>query len=280
MENILAEGYGIMPNLVLFNKDLLDKEKLLYCLISSLCAEKWYSWATNEYFWDRLWFHKDTVSKYISNMRKMSLIFLEEVNNKRYITICKIDVDTKGGRRGELGGVDVESDPIYRMNSIIEKDKRIKKETSHIEEKTSTEKSKSKLSSSIRKGTKGIREVLVPPEKKYVDEVLWQKRWVDKLYEMLTLPTMKDYDLFILEDKENPRSFTKIVSLYEWMLAFFKEKYDGQIYKDADGKMVWSGIILNELDKFIAYYSEKKDEDILDLKARLRKWITNSLKYN
>ena len=276
---MLDQGYGIMPNSILFNKDLLDKEKLLYCLISSLCAEKWYSWATNEYLGDKLWFHKDTVSKYISNMKKMSLIFLEEVNNTRYITICKIDVDAKGGRRGELGGVDVDADPIYRMNSTIEKDK-VKEETSHIEEKDSTEKSKSKVSSSIRKRTKPIREILVPPEKKYIDNVLGQKRWVDKLYEMLTMANMKDYDLFVLDDKENPESFSKIVSLYEWMLAFFKEKYDGQIYKDADGKMVWSGIILNELDKFIAYYSEKKEEDILDLKARLRKWITNSLKYN
>ena len=90
---------------------------------------------------------------------------------------------------------------------------------------------------------------------------------------------MKDYDVLALENKEDPRSFTKIISLYEWLLAFFQEKYDGKIYKDENGKMIGSGIILNELDKFIAYYSEKKDEDILDIKARLRKWVTNSLKY-
>lgn len=105
------------------------------------------------------------------------------------------------------------------------------------------------------------------------------KRWVDKLYEILTLPTMKDYDVLKLADDKDPLSFTKIISLYEWLIAFFQEKYDGKIYKDENGKMVWSAIILNELDKFIAYYSEKKDEDILDIKARLRKWVTNSLKY-
>lgn len=150
---------------------------------------------------------------------------------------------------------------------------------SHIEEKNSTEKSKSKLSSSIRKGSKSIREIVVPPKKELVDQVLGQKRWVDKLYEIITLPNMKDYEVLALQDPDDELSFTKIVSLYEWMLAFFQEKYDGKIYKDDNGKMVGSGIILNELDKFIAYYSEKRDEDILDIKARLRKWITNSLKY-
>lgn len=153
------------------------------------------------------------------------------------------------------------------------------KGNSHIEEKNSTEKPKKKISSSIWKGTKPIREVVVPPDKRLIDAVLGQKRWVDKLYEILTLPTMKDYDVLKLADDKDSLSFTKIISLYEWLIAFFQEKYDGKIYKDENGKMVWSAIILNELDKFIAYYSEKKDEDILDIKARLRKWVTNSLKY-
>jgi len=275
---MLDQGYGIMPNSILFNKELSDKEKLLYCLISSLCASEWHSWATNQYLWEKLWLHKDNIWKYLSKMAKSWIIFLQDINNTRYITICKIDENAWGGRWIHLGGVDENTYPIYRMNSISEEDKG-KEETSHIEEKNSTEKSTKKLSSSIRKGSKPIREIIVPPEKRYIDEVLWQKRWVDKLYEILTLPTMKDYDVLALDDKEDPRSFTKIISLYEWLLAFFQEKYDGKIYKDDNGKMVGSGIILNELDKFIAYYSEKKDEDILDIKARLRKWVTNSLKY-
>jgi hypothetical protein len=278
---MLDQGYGIMPNSILFNKDLSDKEKLLYCLISSLCAKEWFSWATNQYLWEKLWLHKDNIWKYLSKMNKSWVIFLQEVNNTRFISICKIDENTWGGRWIHLGGVDENTYPIYRMNSIIEKDKGIaESEIPHIEEKKSTEKSKPKLSSSIRKGTKPIRAIIVAPKKELIDQVLGQKRWVDKLYEIITLPNMKDYDVLALQNPEDELSFTNLISLYEWLIDFFQEKYDWKIYKDENGKMVGSTIILNELDKFIAYYSEnKKEEDILDLKARLRKWVTNSLKY-
>ena len=142
------------------------------------------------------------------------------------------------------------------------------KKTSQIKEET-PKKSKSKLSSSIRKGLEPIRAIYVPPTKLMIEERLWQKRWVDKFYEILTLDKMKD-----------PLSLDKICEVYDWMILFFQEKYDWKIYKDPDtGKMVWSSIILNELDKFISHYSEKWEE-ILCLKARLRKWITNSLKYS
>ena len=142
------------------------------------------------------------------------------------------------------------------------------KGSSHIEEKTSTEKSKPKRSSSIRKVSEHIRAIYVPPTKLMVEERLGQKRWVDKFYEILTLEKMKD-----------PLSLDNICELYDWTIQFFQEKYDGKIYKDSNtGKMIWAEIIFNEFDKFISHYSEKWD-DILCLKARLRKWITNSLKY-
>ena len=142
-------------------------------------------------------------------------------------------------------------------------------ETSHIEEKNPTEKSKSKLSSSIRKGSKPIRTTYVPPTKEQIIELLWDKSWVYKFYEILTIPKMKD-----------ELSLEQVSEVYKWTIEFFQEKYDWKIYRDSDTwKMIWYQIIINELDKFIAYYSEKGD-DILSLKARLRKWITNSLKYS
>jgi hypothetical protein len=43
-----------MPNLVLFDNDLKDKEKLLYCYISSLCAKEGYCYASNTHLSEKL----------------------------------------------------------------------------------------------------------------------------------------------------------------------------------------------------------------------------------
>ena len=51
---MLEGGYGIMPNVVLFSKDLSSTAKLMFCLISSLCAETGECWATNDYLGARL----------------------------------------------------------------------------------------------------------------------------------------------------------------------------------------------------------------------------------
>ena len=60
--DILEKGYGLMPMVVLEDKDLSANQKLLYCLISSLCAEKGYCWATNKYLWDKLGVKEWTIS--------------------------------------------------------------------------------------------------------------------------------------------------------------------------------------------------------------------------
>lgn len=74
---MIENWYWIMPNSILFNEDLKDKEKLLFCFISSLCAREWYCWATNKYIAEQLnnktpktkltW---TTISRYISSLEK------------------------------------------------------------------------------------------------------------------------------------------------------------------------------------------------------------------
>lgn len=89
MDAILSEGYGIMPNKVLFDKNLTDKQKLLYCLISSLCAEKWYCWASNEYLWELLGVKEWSISSNISKLKKLWFIDYELKNKntrKIYLT--------------------------------------------------------------------------------------------------------------------------------------------------------------------------------------------------
>lgn len=87
---ILSQGYWLMPNVVLFNKELTDKQKLLYCLISSLCAEKGYCRATNEYLWELLNADARTMRRNVSALEEKWFIVTEvSQNNKRIITLDK-----------------------------------------------------------------------------------------------------------------------------------------------------------------------------------------------
>jgi len=119
-----------------------------------------------------------------------------------------------------------------------------------------------KGSSSIRERT--LSEPFVPPEKEVFIELLWDTNWVSKYYEFFSI--WKIYQSFTHE---------QLKELYLWMIDFFKEKSNWKIYRDEDWHMVWSKIILNELDKMIAHYSSKWN-DIIDLKATLRWWITRN----
>jgi len=87
---MLEQWYWIMPNVVLFSNDLTDKQKLLYCLISSLCAEKWFCRATNEYLWEMLNADRRTIARNLSVLEKKWFISIDLVQNyERTITIDK-----------------------------------------------------------------------------------------------------------------------------------------------------------------------------------------------
>lgn len=60
--------YCVIPNAVILDKRLLPNQKLLYWIISSLCAKKWYSRATNKYIWDILWVSERWVTEGISKL--------------------------------------------------------------------------------------------------------------------------------------------------------------------------------------------------------------------
>lgn len=99
---VMSQWYWIMSNAVLFSKELTDKQKLLYCLISSLCAEKWYCRATNEYMWELLNADKWTISKNVSALNEKWFIYVDvDQNFKRKISLVKND---KGGSQKWLWG--------------------------------------------------------------------------------------------------------------------------------------------------------------------------------
>lgn len=125
MANILSEWYGIMPNKVLYCKELTDKQKLLYCLVSSLCAEKWYCRASNEYLWELLNAEKGTISKNIWKLIEKWLITTElESWFQRKISLVENDIplvkNDKGGSQKWLGGVVKNDNIILQYNNTNE----------------------------------------------------------------------------------------------------------------------------------------------------------------
>lgn len=115
---MLEQGYWIMPNKVLYSKELTDKQKLLYCLISSLCAKEWFCWATNEYLWEMLNADRRTIARNLSALQEKGYIWIEiNNNNERKITL---DKNVMGVWQKCHGGYDKNVIPYIYMNNTNE----------------------------------------------------------------------------------------------------------------------------------------------------------------
>lgn len=114
---MLEQGYWIMPNKVLYSKELTDKQKLLFCAISSLCAEKGYCRATNEYLWEMFWVHKITISKNLSALQELWFIEIEIDWEWRKISISE---NAKGVSKNAKGGLAKTLSPYIYNNITIE----------------------------------------------------------------------------------------------------------------------------------------------------------------
>lgn len=66
--------FATIPMIVLHDKELKDKAKLLYGEISSLCCKEGYCWATNNYFAERYGTTKETISKLISHLNQRGYV--------------------------------------------------------------------------------------------------------------------------------------------------------------------------------------------------------------
>lgn len=77
-----------MPNTVLFDKKITATSKLVFVLISSLCAEKGYCWANNKYIGSQLSLSERQVSRSIKQLEKYLQID-SPFNEKRQISLDK-----------------------------------------------------------------------------------------------------------------------------------------------------------------------------------------------
>lgn len=93
--------FAILPANVRYDKDLKPNAKLLYSEITSLCNEKGICWARNEYFAGLYDVSKETVSRWISQLKNkdyIKVVMFYKKNSKeidkRIITInynCPVD---------------------------------------------------------------------------------------------------------------------------------------------------------------------------------------------
>lgn len=93
--------YAVIPSNVRYDDDLSANAKLLYGEITSLCNEKGYCWATNEYFANLYNVSKISISRWIS-----------QLSNKGYIGI---KLDYKAGTR------EIENRYIIINQKLLEK---------------------------------------------------------------------------------------------------------------------------------------------------------------
>lgn len=115
MENIEEKPnyYAIIPANIRYDNNLKANEKLLYGEITALCSATGECWASNEYFANLYNKSKDTISDWVSNLKKNGYINIEIIRNldtkeiiKRIIMINTLsDKSPIGYREKHLEGI-------------------------------------------------------------------------------------------------------------------------------------------------------------------------------
>lgn len=132
MEEQLKSYYAIIPAEVRYDEDLPPNAKLLYGEITSLCNEKGYCWASNQYFADLYKVSKITVSRWISTLNKKGYITIETlykegtkefIGRHLYITNTPINKNVNRYIQNDLEGVNkIVNTPINKNAKDNNKD--------------------------------------------------------------------------------------------------------------------------------------------------------------
>jgi len=91
-ENVFSEGWGIIPNKILHDKNISAFAKILYCEISSLCSQKGFCWASNFYLAEKFGKSKTTISGTLTQLEPY-LIFRNRASGLRKIYVHSLNKD-------------------------------------------------------------------------------------------------------------------------------------------------------------------------------------------
>lgn len=98
---MLEDGYGIMPNRVLYDTKLSSSAKLLFTAISSLCAERGYCYASNAYLAEKFAVQERQITRWLSELS--AYVDIDNPNNQqRTIRLDKNVQPPRQKRRGSL----------------------------------------------------------------------------------------------------------------------------------------------------------------------------------
>ena len=75
--------YSIIPSTILYNKNLKSNQKILYAVITSLSNKEGYCFASNKYLAEKLNVGANTVSGWITDLRKKNFIQVELIRNDK-----------------------------------------------------------------------------------------------------------------------------------------------------------------------------------------------------
>lgn len=95
--------YCMIPNVVMYDGGLTPNQKLLYGIISSLCAKRWFCWATNEYLWEKQNVSQWTASNNIKRLCECWYISVDWEGQKRKIILTSL---VQGDNNPQLDEID------------------------------------------------------------------------------------------------------------------------------------------------------------------------------
>lgn len=87
--------YAIIPANVRYCKGLKPNAKLLYGEITALCNRDGYCWAENAYFAELYEVSEETVSRWISDLKKFGFVSIEMENEGRFVRKISLDKNVK-----------------------------------------------------------------------------------------------------------------------------------------------------------------------------------------
>lgn len=74
--------YSIIPATILFNNQIKPNEKLLYAMLTSLASKEGFCFASNKYLAERLNVKANTVSSWITDLKRKGFIVVEIIRSE------------------------------------------------------------------------------------------------------------------------------------------------------------------------------------------------------
>lgn len=81
--------YAVIPSTVLYDNELKPNEKLLYAVISTLANKEGFCYASNKYLGEKLEAESNTVSKWITHLRKKGYLIVQLIRNEQKEVISR-----------------------------------------------------------------------------------------------------------------------------------------------------------------------------------------------